>query len=45
MWLRRFYRYLDGNTPGNLSGQDVSNFLSHLAVKKIIISDIKLPVI
>jgi integron integrase len=33
-WLRQFYTYLDGKPPEKLSGQDVSRFLSYLAVDR-----------
>jgi integron integrase len=33
-WLRRFYRFVEGKRPSELNGQDVVNFLSHLAVDR-----------
>jgi integron integrase len=33
-WLRRFYRFVKGKRPADLNGQDVVNFLSHLAVDR-----------
>jgi len=33
-WLRQFYRFMKGKRPSELNGQDVVNFLSHLAVDR-----------
>lgn len=33
-WLRQFYRFMKGKSPSRLDGQDVVDFLSHLAVEK-----------
>jgi hypothetical protein len=33
-WLRQFYRFVNGKRPADLNGQDVVNFLSHLAVDR-----------
>ncbi len=33
-WLRYFYHFLEGKSPGELNGWDLRNFLSHLAVER-----------
>lgn len=33
-WMRRFYRYVKGTTPGNLNTKHVTDFLTYLAVDR-----------
>lgn len=33
-WIRRFYRYLNGQTPYTLDSSHVKDFMTHLAVEK-----------
>jgi integron integrase len=33
-WLRQFYRFLDGQAPGDIDASHLKDFLSHLAVNR-----------
>ncbi|MFH1985513.1 MAG: integron integrase [Pseudomonadota bacterium] len=33
-WVRRFYRFVNGKAPGDLTGTDVKNYMTYQAVEK-----------